>query len=102
MTLPPSSARAPRSQPQPGHLYDVAVIGAGLAGSELALRLAGAGQDVLLVTQALDHVGNLYAPTLAGADFPADSRLGELAAELPPGADSWTFHRLLKARVEAT
>ncbi|WP_229838842.1 FAD-dependent oxidoreductase [Deinococcus piscis] len=102
MTLSPSSSRVPRSQPQPGHLYDVAVIGAGLAGSELALRLAGAGQDVLLVTQALDHVGNLYAPTLAGAAFPVESRLGGLAAQLPQDADSWTFHRLLKTRLEVT
>lgn len=114
MTLPSSSPASesgpglardsgrPRSQPQPGHLYDVAIVGAGLAGSELALRLAEAGHDVLLVTQALDHVGNLYAPTLPGAAFPADSHLGALAAELPQGADSWTFHRRLKARLEST
>ncbi|WP_261664755.1 FAD-dependent oxidoreductase [Deinococcus sp. Marseille-Q6407] len=107
MTFPssrpaPHSGQAPRSQPQPGHRYDVAVIGAGLAGSELALRLAQAGQDVLLVTQALDHVGNLYAPTLAGADLPQSSRLGQLAADLPEDADSWTFHRRLKTLLEST
>ena len=92
----------PRSQPQPGHRYDVAVIGAGLAGTELAWRLARAGQDVLLVSQALDHLGNLYAPTLAGADFPADSVFGEVAARIAPEQDGWAFHRHLKAEIEGT
>lgn len=101
-TFSPGSHAARRTQPQPGHCYDVAVIGAGLAGSELALRLAHAGQDVLLVTQALDHVGNLYAPTLSGADFPPQSLLGALAASLPADADGWTFHRSLKAELEGT
>lgn len=94
-------AAAPRTQPQPGHLYDIAVIGAGLAGSELALRLAQAGQDVLLVTQALDHVGNPYAPTLAGVNLPPQTRLGAIAAALAPHADSWTFHRRLKTELES-
>lgn len=97
-----SEPRTPRSQPQPGHVYDTAVIGAGLAGSELAYRLAQAGQDVLLVTQALDHVGNLYAPTLTGAALPANSWIGSVAAELGPAADTWTFHRRLKERLEET
>lgn len=104
-TLSPGSLAVPRTQPQPGHLYDVAVIGAGLAGSELALRLARGGQDVLLVTQALDHIGNLYAPTLAGADLPAHTHLGALAgalaAESGAEADGWAFHRRLKSELEA-
>ncbi|MDL2343177.1 FAD-dependent oxidoreductase [Deinococcus sp. MIMF12] len=98
MSGPPS----PRSLPQPGHLYDVAVIGAGLAGTELAWRLARAGQDVLLVTQALDHLGNLYGPTIGGADFPPGSLPAGVAARMGPDTDGWTFHRLLKAEVEAT
>ncbi|MHA0033962.1 FAD-dependent oxidoreductase [Deinococcus sp. PESE-13] len=93
---------SPRSQPQPGHLYDVAVVGAGLAGTELAWRLARAGQDVLLVSQALDSLGNLYQPTVAGADFPPGSVFAQVAAEMAPDVDGWTFHRLLKAEIEAT
>ena len=97
MLTPPA-----RSRPQPGHLYDVAVVGAGLAGCELAYRLAQGGLDVLLVSQALDHLGNLYAPTVAGADFPAGSLYAEVAAQLAPQTDGWVFHRALKARLENT
>lgn len=92
----------PRSQPQPGHLYDVAVVGAGLAGTELAWRLAGAGADVLLVSQALDHLGNLYAPTTDGADFPPDSVFALIRDRLAPDTDGWSFHRQLKAEIEGT
>jgi tRNA U34 5-carboxymethylaminomethyl modifying enzyme MnmG/GidA len=97
MLTPPA-----RSQPQPGHLYDAAVVGAGVAGCELAYRLARAGQDVLLVSQALDHLGNLYAPTTEGAEFPGDSLFGEVAAEIMPQQGGWVFHRALKARLENT
>ena len=93
---------SPRSRPQPGHLYDVAVVGAGLAGTELAWRLARAGLDVLLVSQALDHLGNLYQPTTAGVTFPQGSLFEEVRAALLPDTDGWTFHRHLKARVEET
>ncbi|MFC4426448.1 FAD-dependent oxidoreductase [Deinococcus navajonensis] len=93
---------SPRSRPQPGHLYDVAVVGAGLAGTELAWRLARAGQDVLLVSQALDHLGNLYQPTLEGVTFPQGSVFASVATQMAPDTDGWTFHRLLKAEVEAT
>ncbi|AWN23709.1 tRNA uridine 5-carboxymethylaminomethyl modification protein GidA [Deinococcus irradiatisoli] len=93
---------APRSQPQPGHLYDVAVLGAGLAGSELAWRLAQGGQDVLLVSQALDHLGNLYQPTLAGAAFPEQSLFAQVQRAMAPDTDGWTFHCRLKAELEGT
>ncbi|MBB5234390.1 FAD-dependent oxidoreductase [Deinococcus budaensis] len=103
MSGPPFFASSPpRSQPQPGHLYDVAVVGAGLAGTDLAWRLARAGRDVLLATQALDHLGNLYQPTVEGAVFPADSLFAGVAARLFPQTDGWTFHRHLKAEIEAT
>ncbi|MFC4452648.1 FAD-dependent oxidoreductase [Deinococcus sonorensis] len=92
----------PRSQPQPGHLYDLAVVGAGLAGCEVAWRLARAGQDVLLVSQALDHLGNLYQPDLAGVSFPAGSLFAQVAQEIQPHTDGWVFHRALKQRLEAT
>lgn len=93
---------SPRSQPQPGHLYDVAVVGAGLAGTELAWRLAHAGRDVLLVSQALDTLGNLYQPTIEGAEFPPESVFARVAAQMAPDVDGWTFHRLLKAEIEGT
>ncbi|MGM9321233.1 FAD-dependent oxidoreductase [Deinococcus aquaticus] len=93
---------SPRSRPQPGHLYDVAVVGAGLAGTELAWRLARAGRDVLLVSQALDHLGNLYQPTTQGVTFPPGSLFAQVSAALHPDTDGWTFHRHLKARVEET
>lgn len=89
----------PRSLPQPGHLYDVAVVGAGLAGCELAWRLAGRGRDVLLVTQALDTLGNLYGPP--PADFPSGS-LYARALERRPGQDGWALHRSLKEEIEGT
>ncbi|TSA87252.1 FAD-binding protein [Deinococcus detaillensis] len=96
------SSSPPRSQPQPGHLYDVAVIGAGLAGCELAWRLARAGQDVLLVSQALDHLGNLYQPDVSGAEFPADSVFAQVKSAIAPQTDGWIFHRHLKAEMEST
>ncbi|CAM3283833.1 FAD-dependent oxidoreductase [Deinococcus saxicola] len=92
----------PRSQPQPGHLYNVAVVGAGLAGTELAWRLARAGADVLLVSQALDHLGNLYAPTIDAADFPPGSVFALIRDRIAPDTDGWTFHRQLKAEIEGT
>lgn len=99
---PDHTPAAPRSQPQPGHLYDVAVVGAGLAGTELAWRLARAGRDVLLVSQALDHLGNLYQPDLRGVAFPEGSVFAQTAERIAPETDGWTFHRWLKAEVEAT
>lgn len=92
----------PRSRPQPGHEYDVAVVGAGLAGTELAWHLARAGWDVLLVTQALDHLGNLYQPTTQGVTFPPGSVFALVQARVAPDTDGWTFHRQLKAEIEAT
>ena len=97
MLTPPA-----RSRPQSGHLYDVAVVGAGLAGCELAYRLAVGGQDVLLVSQALDHLGNLYAPTVTGADVLPGSLFAEVADQIAPITESWPFHRALKARLEDT
>lgn len=87
-------------------MYDVAVVGAGLAGTELAWRLARAGVDVLLVSQALDHLGNLYQPTLDGVVFPAGSVFalvaGRIALEVEGPVDGWAFHRHLKAEIEGT
>lgn len=87
------SPAKPRSLPQPGHLYDVAVVGAGLAGSELAWRLARSGRDVLLVTQSLDSVGNVFGE----GDFPEGTLFAGTADR-----DAWARHREVKQALEAT
>ncbi|AFZ67884.1 FAD-dependent oxidoreductase [Deinococcus peraridilitoris] len=91
----------PRSLPQPGHLYDVAIVGAGLAGSELAWRLAGAGQDVLLVSQALDNVGNLYHQEV-DFGFPPGSLFEEARERALPERTNWALHRQVKFLLEMT
>lgn len=91
-----------RTRPQPHHLYDVAVVGAGLAGCELSWRLSGAGKDVLLVSQALDTLGNLYQPLVRAQDFAPHSLFAQVFAGLNTSeAESWAFHRHLKAALEA-
>jgi tRNA U34 5-carboxymethylaminomethyl modifying enzyme MnmG/GidA len=45
--------------PGRGHIYDVAIVGAGICGTEAALACANAGLDVLLVTTILDTCYNL-------------------------------------------
>ncbi|GEM45805.1 FAD-dependent oxidoreductase [Deinococcus cellulosilyticus] len=91
----------PRSFPHTGHVYDVAVIGAGLAGSELAWHLAQAGQDVLLVTQSLDSVGNLFHPTVQ-EEFPAGSLMQMSLEKSLPDRSLWVFHRNVKQTLELT
>ncbi len=100
----------PRSQPQSHHLYDVAVVGAGLAGCEVAWRLARAGRDVLLVSQALDTLGNLYQPAddpqaIPQADFAPGSLFAQVRQNVAAAGgslESWAFHRHLKAELEGT
>jgi len=95
----------PRSFPHTGFLYDLAVVGAGLAGSELAYAAARAGLDVLLVTQSLDSVGNLYHATVQGG-FPEGTLLEtarvQAGANSTHGADIWALHRAVKFLLEAT
>lgn len=79
--------------------HDVLVIGAGLAGSELAFRLAQQGHRVQLVTQSLDSVAALYGD-LSSVYFPADSKLARIQSALPEGATPWDFHRSVKERLE--
>lgn len=109
----------PRSFPHTGHCYDLAIVGAGLAGSELAYRAAQSGLDVLLVSQSLDSVGNLFQPTVARAlsdSFPRNSLFALAVSEThrlsftgsSVGArevselDTWSLHRAVKHRLEAT
>ena len=92
---------SPRSFPHTGFLYDLAVVGAGLAGSELAYTAARAGLDVLLVTQSLDSVGNLYHATVEES-FPEGTLLEKARIQAGPGADVWALHRAVKFLLEAT
>lgn len=79
----------------------MAIVGAGLAGCELAWRLALSGRDVLLVSQSLDSVGNLYHATV---DFEfAPSSLFEAARKRAlPDRTNWALHRQVKYTLEAT
>ncbi len=50
-----------------GTIYDVIVVGAGHAGIEAALAAARSGADVLLLTQNLDHIGQMSCnPAIGG------------------------------------
>ena len=91
----------PRSLPQPGHQYDVAIVGAGLAGSELAWRLARAGQDVLLVSQSLDSVANLYHAQVEFR-FPPGTLLEHARERALPDRTNWALHRQVKEVLEFT
>ena len=80
--------------------YDLIVIGAGLTGSEAALKVARAGLSVLLVTISLDTVYNLVGA--AAALTPPE---GTLLAELCGGTQTQTvetfeLHRRAKGALE--
>lgn len=80
--------------------YDLIVVGAGIAGCEVAVSLARAGKDVLLVTTSLDTIYNLAAPK-ATLKPPQGSLMDELlSASGAPEIDNFTLHRLAKAAVE--
>ena len=89
------------SFPGPGHTYDVAVVGAGVAGSEAALACAKAGLDVLLVTTSLDTVYNLV-----GDGATLDPPVGTLMMEIHEEAQedgfvrTWACHRRAKYVLE--
>jgi glycine/D-amino acid oxidase-like deaminating enzyme len=85
--------------------YDVAVVGAGAAGCEAALRLARGGREVLLATTSLDTV--FAAPVERVPQEALGVGLGaELRARLPAAPDgtvaSWELHAAAKYRLEAT
>ncbi len=62
-------------------MYDLIVVGAGIAGSEAALACAREGLDVLLVTTSLDTVYNL-AGDGATLTPPPGTLMAELVAEV--------------------
>ncbi len=76
--------------------YEVLVVGAGFAGSEVAYQLARAGRRVLLLTQSLD---SLFLPITPVTDPPAQ---GTLFAEVyEEGLPPFLLHARAKWRLEA-
>lgn len=93
-----------RSFPGRGHRYDAVIVGGGVAGSEAAWRLAGAGADVLLATTSLDTV---YAAPAERVPFdpPARSLGASFADELPRDdageVGAWDLHAAAKYALES-
>lgn len=92
-----------RSFPGPGHLYDLAVVGAGISGSEAAYRAALMGLDVLLVTTSLDTV-YMLAHGKYQLRPPAGTLMESLCRRLAAGGgavERWALHREAKYALEA-
>ena len=90
------------SFPGPGHIYDVAVVGAGIAGSEAALACAKAGLDVLLVTTSLDTVYTLVGDG-ASLEPPPDTLMADICGEVAHEngfVGNWACHRRAKYVLE--
>ncbi len=81
-------------------MYDLIVVGAGIAGSEAALACARGGLDVLLVTTSLDTVYNL-AGDGATLTPPPGTLMAELVAELRAerGAEQGTVEAEIETEV---
>ena len=82
----------------------MAIVGAGLCGTEAALACARANLDTLLVTTSLDTLYNLY-----GEGAVLDSELGTLlhnltaeVADEKGWVDTWALHRAAKYVLEHT
>lgn len=89
------------SFPGPGHVYDVAIVGAGVAGCEAALACARGGLDVLLITTSLDTVYTLVGDG-AALTPPAGTFMAELVQEVAEGGftQTWAAHRYAKYLLE--
>lgn len=83
--------------------YDVIVVGAGIAGSEIAWASARAGRDVLLVTTSLDTVYNHFGDRVL-LDPPDGTLMAVLHARMADEA-GWigtrALHRAAKAALES-
>lgn len=84
-------------------MYDVAIVGAGIAGSEAALAAARAGIDALLVTTSLDTVFML-AHSRWRLTPPPGSLMADLVESLgaqDQPVERWALHRAAKYALEA-
>jgi tRNA U34 5-carboxymethylaminomethyl modifying enzyme MnmG/GidA len=91
---------APRSFPGRDHIYDLLIVGAGIAGCEAAYRCARAGLDVGLITTSLDTV---Y--TVVGDSVSLTPPQETLMAEVLQGSHvigNWALHRAVKYALEHT
>jgi tRNA U34 5-carboxymethylaminomethyl modifying enzyme MnmG/GidA len=89
---------------QLGHRYDVAIVGAGICGTEAALGCAKAGLDVLLVTTILDTCYNLAGES-ARLEPPPNIFMAKAVATLADETgfvSSWELHRAAKYELEHT
>jgi tRNA U34 5-carboxymethylaminomethyl modifying enzyme MnmG/GidA len=92
-----------RTFPGRGHLYDIAVVGAGMAGCEAAMAAARSGKDVLLVTTSLDTV-YMLAHGQTTLTPPGGTLMAELLASLGYSGrpvERWALHRAAKYALEA-
>jgi tRNA U34 5-carboxymethylaminomethyl modifying enzyme MnmG/GidA len=92
------------TSPGPGHLYDVAIVGAGICGTEAALGCAKAGLDVLLVTTILDTCYNLVGEGAVLRPF-EHTFMAEAVKKLADDkghVTSWELHRAAKFALEHT
>jgi tRNA U34 5-carboxymethylaminomethyl modifying enzyme MnmG/GidA len=90
--------------PGRGYIYDVALVGAGICGTEAALACAKAGLDVLLVTTILDTCYNLVGDG-AVLQAPADTFMAEAVTTLADEhgfVTTWELHRAAKFALEHT
>ena len=89
------------SFPGPGHVYDVALVGAGIAGCEAALACARSGLDVLLVTTSLDTLYNLVGDG-APLQPPPDTLMADIDEEVARDGfvSNWACHRHAKYVLE--
>jgi tRNA U34 5-carboxymethylaminomethyl modifying enzyme MnmG/GidA len=92
------------SQPGRGHRYDVAIVGAGICGTEAALGCAKAGLDVLLVTTILDTCYNVVGEKVR-LEPPPHTFMAKAFSTLADKAglvSSWELHRAAKYEIEHT
>lgn len=90
------------SYPTRGHVYDVIVVGGGIAGSEAAYATARGGLDTLLVTTSLDTVYNTVGERVRLTP-PEGTLMRELWLEHADGAgtlSNWQLHRAAKYALE--
>lgn len=90
-----------KSFPGRNHKYDLIIVGAGISGSELAMRCAKNGLDILLVTTSLDTVYNLLGDG-TNLDAPENSLMSEIVEAI--GTDGYVqnfeCHRRAKMLIE--